>query len=81
MRTFWGTHFSRRKYRKIEFERGVEFLLNFQNPSRFWDVIFAQKKNLFKRISLKKVTFSIAGKGFEPHDLRVMSSDCAVLCR
>ena len=48
-------------------------MLNFQNPSRFWDVIFAQKKNLFKRISLKKVTFSIAGKGFEPHDLRVMS--------
>ena len=33
---------------------------------------FTQKKNLFKRNPLKKVTFSIAGKGFEPHDLRVM---------
>ncbi len=43
--------------------------------------IFTQKKNLFKRISLKKVTFSIAGAGFEPDDLRVMSSDCAVLYR
>ncbi len=40
--------------------------------------IFMQKKNLFKRISLKKVTFSIAGKGFEPHDLRVMSSNLGV---
>ncbi len=35
MQTFWGTHFSERKHKKIEFERGVEFLLNFQNPSRF----------------------------------------------
>jgi len=35
-------------------------------------LLFTQKKNLFKPIQLKKVTFSIAGKGFEPHDLRVM---------
>ena len=36
-------------------------------------VTFCAKKNLFKQIPLKKVTFSIAGAGFEPYDLRVMS--------
>ena len=35
---------------------------------------FLRKKRTFSsEISLKKVPFSIAGKGFEPHDLRVMS--------
>ena len=45
----------------------------FRNYSFCPHVHFHAKKNLFKRISLKKVTFSIAGAGFEPYDLRVMS--------
>ncbi len=45
----------------------------FRNYSFCPHVYFHAKKNLFKRITLKKVTFSIAGAGFEPYDLRVMS--------
>ena len=56
-----------------EFSDRVEFLLNFRNPAISYHVNFCKKKNLFKRISLKKITFSIAGAGFEPYDLRVMS--------
>ena len=42
------------------------------SPEKFRNMLlFTQKKNLFKRISLKKVTSSIAGAGFEPYDLRV----------
>ena len=43
------------------------------SPEKFRNMLlFTQKKNLFKRISLKKVTSSIAGAGFEPYDLRAM---------
>ena len=52
----------------------LEFSLSFfLDSQQTWFICRLQKKNLFKRISLKKVPFSIAGKGFEPHDLRVMS--------
>ena len=32
----------------------------------------SQKRTFPKSFDLRKVSFSLAGKGFEPHDLRVM---------
>ncbi len=43
--------------------------------------ILFTKRTFSRGFSLKKVTFSLAGKGFEPHDLRVMSFIAGVLHR